>query len=138
MLCLFWRSASATGCFSRYWRHGTAFGGFSMFRKSSYFYIFICPSNKAIFLQEDILKLLLEPTRLSVVVNHWLFLTISLPLLGLEFLSELFAVKLAIPPKDFMEHSINSEYITQNMRTYSPKITINKMKVMFIFYCGSH
>lgn len=88
-----WNAVSLLKCLNhgRYRRHETAFGDFSTFRKSSYFHIFICPSNKAIFLQEVILKHLLEPTRLSVVVNHWLFLTISLPLLGLEFLSELFS-----------------------------------------------
>lgn len=67
-----------------------------------------------------------------MVVNYWLFLTIPLPLLGLECLSELFPVELAIPPKDLEEHGVNAEFITQNMRTYATKIIITVTCLGFI------
>lgn len=78
-------------------------------------------------MQEDILKHLLDPTRLPIVVSYWLVLTIPCPLLGLEFLSELFPVEVAIPPKDLKERGVKGEFITQNMRTYSPETAMNQM-----------
>lgn len=68
-------------------------------------------------LQEDILKHVLDPRRLSMVVNYWLFLRIPLLLRGLECLSESFPVEIAMPPKDLKECGVNGEFITQNMRT---------------------
>lgn len=75
------------------------------------------------------MKQLLDPRGLSMIVNYWLFLTFLLPLLDLEFLSELFPVEVAISPKDLRERGVNGEFVTQNMRTYSPKIIINQRKV---------
>lgn len=85
-------------------------------------------------LQENILKHLLDPTRLSMLVNYWLFLAIPLPLLCLEFLPELLPVEVAIPLKDLKERGVNGEFITQNMRTYTQKITINQMKVTCLVF----
>lgn len=127
---------STMGCFSTYWRHGAAFGDFSTFRKALFSYIHLSIQQGNIFTR----RYSETSARASKTVSGCQSLTIfnNFSLLGLEFVSELFPVKVAILPKDLTECSINGEFITQNMRTPSSSITINKMEVMFLFYRGSY